>query len=73
MRMQDNLVVARQTDVKNLGLRMIDPDDGVEVGRHGFVPPGLRSVDRGSILHQMRGHERFELEGTSYRIGVSVD
>jgi hypothetical protein len=35
--MQDNLVVARQADVKNLGLRMIDPDDGVEVGRHALL------------------------------------
>jgi hypothetical protein len=37
MRMQDDLIVARQADVENLGLRMIDPDDGVEMGGHAFL------------------------------------
>jgi hypothetical protein len=32
--MQGNLVVAGQADVENLGLRMVDPDDRMEVGRH---------------------------------------
>jgi hypothetical protein len=32
MRMQHQLVLAGQTDVKNPGIRMINPDDGVKVG-----------------------------------------
>jgi hypothetical protein len=32
--MQNNLVFARQADVENLGLRMVDPNDRMKVGRH---------------------------------------
>jgi hypothetical protein len=34
MRMQHHFIFAGQADMKNLGLRMIDPDDGVKMGRH---------------------------------------
>ena len=34
MRMQDGFVFARQADMKNLGLRMIDPNDRMEVAGH---------------------------------------
>jgi hypothetical protein len=38
VRMQGNLVVAAQADVENLGLHMVDPDDGMEMGRHVGIP-----------------------------------
>src|SRR5579859_8624 len=46
VRMQHKLVGARQTDVKNLGLGMIDPDDRVEMVRHAlFSSPAIRRPD----------------------------
>ena len=39
MRMQDDLVVARQPDMKDAGLRVVDPDDRVKMGGHAFFLP----------------------------------
>jgi hypothetical protein len=50
VRMQGNLVFARQADVKNLSLRMVDPNDGVEVSGHGSTLSGPRSATPGSSL-----------------------
>jgi hypothetical protein len=39
-----NFVIAGQTNMKDLGLRMVDPDDRVEMDRHVRVLVGARTM-----------------------------
>jgi hypothetical protein len=38
VRVQRQLVGTGQADMKYLGLRMVEPDDGMEMGRHICCP-----------------------------------
>jgi hypothetical protein len=66
VRMQDNLVLARQADVEDLGLRMVDPDDRMEMGRHVLSFLKL-------ILNLMSASASFNSVAKAYRDGVSAN
>ena len=48
VRENGNFVFAGKTNVENLGLRMVNPDDRVEVGRHVRVLVDPRSMTIGA-------------------------
>jgi hypothetical protein len=75
LRMQSNFVFARQADVEDLGLRMVDPDDRME-GRHVFSLRKQQSASLAFIFNLTGAHSIFRSATylkKNYRNGASAD